>query len=156
MEKFNEAVIFILISALSFDGRTQSPGNTGLQEAKKTIAASNNSYFQALAKGDSVQFIARYAKDCWIMAPNNPPLCGADAPYEFFKTAYHTLGFRNGRLITVDVFGDGVEYVTEVGYWQLLDAGNKVFDNGKFLVLWKKTSDGWKIFRDSFSSDRSK
>jgi ketosteroid isomerase-like protein len=44
-------------------------------------------------------------------------------------------------------------YVTEEGLWQSFDANNKMFDNGKFLVLWKKTPEGWKMFRDSFSSD---
>jgi ketosteroid isomerase-like protein len=27
-------------------------------------------------------------------------------------------------------------------------------DEGKYLVLWKKTAKGWKMFRDSFSSNR--
>ncbi len=130
--------------------------NTNLEEAKKAIAASNDLYFQAFAKGDSSIFIDRYAKDCWIMPPNAPALCGVDAPLGFFKTAYNKFGLRNGKFITIDIFGDGVEYVTEEGFWQSFDAGNKLFDNGKFLVLWKKTPDGWKMFRDSFSSDRDK
>jgi len=88
------------------------------------------------------------------MPPNAPTLCGIDAPLDFFKTAYNKVGIRNGRFITIDVFGDGVEFVTEEGFWESFDANNKLFDNGKFLVLWKKTADGWKMFRDSFSSDR--
>lgn len=36
------------------------------------------------------------------------------------------------------------------------DANNKPVDNGKFLVLWQKTPDGWKMFRDSFNSDLDK
>jgi ketosteroid isomerase-like protein len=136
--------------------QAQQTPNTNLEEAKKAIAASNEIYFQAFVKGDSSIFIARYAKDCWIMPPNAPALCGEDAALEFFKTAYHTFGLRNGKFITIDVFGDGGEFVTEEGFWQSFDADNKLFDNGKFLVLWKKTTDGWKMFRDSFSSDRYK
>jgi ketosteroid isomerase-like protein len=101
-------------------------------------------------------FIDRYTKDCWIMPPNAPALCGEDAPLEFFKTAFNKFGVRNGKFTTIDVFGDGVKFVTEVGFWQLFDAKKRLFDNGKFLVLWKKTPDGWKMFRDSFSSDRGK
>ena len=124
-----------------------------LDEAKKAIAASNAVYFQAFAKGDSSIFINRYAKDCWIMPPNAPALCGADAPLQFFRTAYDKFGLRNGKFITIDVFGDGRKFVTEVGFWQSFDALHKMFDHGKFLVLWKKTPEGWKMFRDSFSSD---
>jgi ketosteroid isomerase-like protein len=144
----------ILLSFLFFNCQAQQTTNANLEEAKRAIASSNEILFQAFVKGDSSIFIDRYAKDCWIMLPNTPALCGADAPLEFFKTAYNKFGVRNGKFITIDVFGDGVEFVTEAGFWQLFDAGNKLFDNGKFLVLWKKTPDGWKMFRDSFSSDR--
>ena len=153
---FITPIQIILMSFLCFNGQAQQTMNVRLEEAKKAIAASNEIYFQAFVKGDSSLFIDRYTTDCWIMRPNAPALCGVDAPLEFFKTAYHKFGLRNGKYITVDVFGDGVEFVTEVGFWQLLDANQKLFDNGKFLRLWKKTPDGWKMFRDSFSSDRRK
>jgi ketosteroid isomerase-like protein len=145
----------ILMSLLFFSCPAQQKTNGNLEAAKKAISASNAIYFQAFAKGDSSIFIDRYAKDCWIMPPNAPALCGVDAPLEFFKTAYHKFGLRNGKFITIGVFGDGVEFVTEEGFWESFDANNKLFDNGKFLVLWKKTPAGWKMFRDSFSSDRS-
>ncbi|HEY5748850.1 MAG TPA: nuclear transport factor 2 family protein [Chryseolinea sp.] len=153
---FIPSIQMILMSFIIFNGQAQQKTNANLEAAKKAIAASNEIYFQAFAKGDSSLFIDRYAKDCWIMLPNAPALCGVDAPLEVFKTAYHKLGLRNGKFITIDVFGDGVEYVTEVGFWQVFDARQKLFDNGKFLVLWKKTPEGWKMFRDSFSSDRPK
>jgi len=146
----------LLISFLLFNCQAQRSTHANLDEVKKAIAASNEIYFQAFVKGDSSIFIDRYAKDCWIMPPNAPALCGVDAPNEFFQMAYNKFGLRNGKFITIDVFGDGVEFVTEEGFWQSFDANNKLFDNGKFLVLWKKTPEGWKMFRDSFSSDRDK
>ena len=146
----------ILLSLLFSSCQAQQTTIAGLEEAKRAIAASNEIFFQAFVKGDSSLFIDRYSKDCWIMQPNVQALCGVGAPLAFFKTAYNTFGVRNGKLITIDVFGDGVEFVTEVGFWQLFGADNKPLDDGKFLVLWKKTMDGWKMFRDSFSSDRSK
>ena len=145
-----------LLSLLFFYCPAQQITSAKVEEAKKAIAASNGVFFQAFVKGDSALFIDRYARDCWIMPPNTEALCGKDAPLEFFKIAYNRFGVRNGKFITIDVFGDGVEFVTEVGFWQLFGADNRQLDNGKFLVLWKKTTDGWKMFRDSFSSDRSK
>jgi ketosteroid isomerase-like protein len=138
--------IFLHVSA-------QQKTPVGLEEAKKAIEASNEIYFLAFVKGDSSLFINRYTKDCWIMAPNAPPLCGIEAPLEFFKTAYTRYGMRNGQLTTIDVFGDGVEFVTEEGFWKTFDANNRLLDTGKFLVLWKKTPEGWKMFRDFFNSD---
>lgn len=130
--------------------------DTGLEEAKTAIARSNDIYFQAFSKGDSSIFINRYTTDACIMPPNSPALCGKDAAAVFFKIAYEQSGLRNGKFITTTVYGDGKEYVTEEGIWQSFDANNVLTDNGKFLVLWKKTEQGWKMFRDSFSSDRQK
>lgn len=130
--------------------------DTLIAEARKAIEESNAVYFQAFATGDSSIFIDRYAKDCCIMAPNTPALCGENAALDFFRIAYYKAGLRNGKFITTDVFGDGKEFVTEVGRWQSFNSNNELFDDGKFLVLWKKTPKGWKMFRDSFSSNREK
>lgn len=130
--------------------------NPDLAAAKKAIAASNAIYFHSFAKNDSAIFIDRYAEDCLILVPNAPAMKGHKGALEFFKMAYRKIGLRNGKFITTDVFGDGKEYVAEQGIWQSFNAAGEMFDNGKFLVLWKKTPKGWKMFRDSFSSDNNK
>ena len=141
---------------LSQKGTAQpAKDRSNLAEARAAIAKSNDIYFRAFVKGDSSIFIDRYAKDACIMPPNAAAMCGENAPLDFFRIAYYKIGLRNGKFITTDVYGDGKEFVTEMGTWQSFDANNRMFDNGKFLVLWKKTSHGWKMFRDSFSSDRA-
>jgi ketosteroid isomerase-like protein len=155
----NGSLTAIMLLAISFSFYTCSTGQqdaeANLEEAKKAIAESNDIYFQAFVKGDSSIFIDRYAEDCCIMAPGVPALCGNDAALTFFRVAYNDLGLRGGKFVTKEVYGDGQNFVTEVGEWQSFDANGKLFDNGKFLVLWKKTPKGWKMFRDSFSSDRN-
>lgn len=149
------ATAAVLIIAGNCGMHDPETDNSSLEEAKKAIAESNAIYFQAFSKGDSSIFIDRYAEDCCIMAPGVPAACGKNAALEFFRIAYYKIGLRNGKFITTDVFGDGKEYVTEVGLWQSFDSNNQLFDDGKFLVLWKKTPKGWKMFRDSFSSNRT-
>jgi ketosteroid isomerase-like protein len=127
-----------------------------LAEAKKAIAESNSIYFQAFVKGDPSIFVNRYATDCCIMAPDGPALCGPDAALEFYKIAYDQIKLRDGKFITTEVYGAGENYVVEEGLWQSFDANHVMTDDGKFLVLWKKTPQGWKMFRDSFSSNRKK
>lgn len=143
-----KAIIFL--SVILF---TVPPSN--LDEAKKAIAFSNSIYFQSFVKNDSSIFIDRYAEDCLIMLPNAPAMKGHEGALRFFKIAYNEIGLRNGKFITTNIYGLGNDYVVEEGLWQSFDKDNKLFDNGKFLVLWKKTSKGWKMFRDSFSSDRT-
>jgi len=126
-----------------------------LEEAKAAIAKSNARYFQAFVQNDSSIFINSYAEDACILAPNAQPFCGRKAFAQFFRGGYDDYGLRNGKFITTAVYGDGKEYVTEEGLWQSINAKGEVFDDGKFLVLWKKTKDGWKMFRDSFSGNHN-
>lgn len=153
---FLEALLLLGLSLLVTNcknNNTNSSANSGLEEAKRAIAESNAIYFEAFVKNDSSIFINRYAKDACIMAPNAPQACGHEEAAKFFKTAYNDYGMRNGKFITTAVYGHGTEYVTEEGLWQSYDAKGELFDDGKFLVLWKKTPEGWKMFRDSFSSN---
>lgn len=146
--------VLVALSAVSlFFSCNLSSSSSDLEEAKKAIAESNAIYFDSFAKNDSSIFINRYAEDCCIMAPNAPAMCGPAVPLEFFKMAYHQFGLRGGKFITQEVFGVGDGYVAETGLWQSVNAEGKTFDDGKFLVLWKKTPKGWKMFRDSFSSN---
>jgi ketosteroid isomerase-like protein len=152
--KANHVFFFFLMLALPIGcSNVQSKSDSDLEEAKKAIAESNAIYFDSFAKNDSSIFINRYAEDCCILAPNAPAMCGPNTAIEFFKMAYHQFGLRGGKFITQEVFGAGDGYVAETGLWQSINADGKVFDDGKFLVLWKKTPKGWKMFRDSFSSN---
>ena len=125
-----------------------------LQEAIKAISASNAIYFESFVKNDPEIFKARYAKDACILAPNSPAVCGQGEAEKFFKFAYEDLGLRNGKFTTIAVYGSGNGFVIEEGLYESYDGTGKLTDDGKFLVLWKKTSEGWKMFRDSFSSNR--
>jgi len=125
--------------------------NTPRTEAEKAIAKSNSIYFSSYVKNDATIFADRYADDCIILAPNSKSYYGRKGALEFFKDSYPH-GPRNGKFITTAVYGDGKEYVTEQGEWQSIDEKGKITDDGKYLVLWKKTPAGWKMFRDSFSS----
>jgi len=143
------SLVTVLLVGLNFVASAQ------LEEAKKAIAESNARYFQSFVKNDSSIFINSYAEDACILAPNATPFCGRDAIAKFFRAGYNDYGLRNGKFITTNVYGDGKEYVTEEGLWQSINAKGELFDDGKFLVLWKKTSKGWKMYRDSFSSNRT-
>ncbi|MET3025559.1 hypothetical protein ABXT06_02670 [Flavobacterium sp. UW10123] len=125
-----------------------------LDEAKKAIQESNAIYFNSFKNNDPSIFIDRYADDASILLPNAPQIYGKEGAAKFFRKAYDEYGLRGGKFITTAVYGDGVEYVTEEGLWQSLNAKGELMDDGKFLVLWKKTPKGWKMFRDSFSSNR--
>ena len=155
MKNYRKVTAVLLLVLAHFAANAQTNTDSPLlKEAKNAIAASNATYFVDFAKNDG-SIVNHYAEDACLLFPNSPILCGHAELAKFFKDGYEKFGLRGGKFITKNIYGDGRDYVTEEGLWQSIDAGGKVFDDGKFLVLWKKTKNGWKMFRDSFSSSRT-
>ena len=152
--KTKKAIFIICLGALvmmAFQRPSHLPGTT-LEEIKNEFIASNELYFKAFEKNDAGLFSSRYAEDCWIMFPNSPVLSGPTAATDFFRVGYDKFNVRGGKRMTVDVYGISEDIVAEIGFWKLYDGNKKELEDGKYLVLWKKSSKGWKMWRDSFSS----
>lgn len=152
MKTLNKLALTFVATILAGNARGQMP-NKGLEEAKKAIAEANAVHFKLYAKNDG-SVTQLFADDACIFAPNGPALCGREGIAKFYKDAYELSPVRSGKITTIAVYGDGINFVTEESRFQVFDANGKIVDEGKSLVLWKKTKDGWKDFRDSFSSDR--
>ena len=147
-------IVIIASACCVVNAQSKKESEVYLKEAKQAISTSNAIYFESFVKDDPEIFKARYAKDGCILAPNSPKVCGPEAAEIFFRFGYNDLGLRNGKFTTIAVYGSGNEYVVEEGLYESYDGNGKLTDDGKFLVLWKRTSEGWKMFRDSFSSNR--
>jgi ketosteroid isomerase-like protein len=79
------------------------------------------------------------------MEPMNPKQAGS------MFSSLPKMGVKSFTLNTKEVY-KGDEVVTEVGTYEMGD-GNKAIDKGKYLVIWKKDGDKWKLFRDIWNSD---
>lgn len=149
---------FIIVAMLTFSMQLSFAQTTNkrdnLEQAKQEIAKSNAIYFQSFIKNDPSVFLNAYAEDACLMFPSSPMLCGKKAIAGFFRSAYDDYGLRNGSFTTVAVYGDANEFVTEEVLWKSFNAKGELFDEGKSLVVWKKTDAGWKMYRDSFSSNK--
>ncbi len=121
-----------------------------LEKVKAEIAASNKTYADGFAKGDSSLFINHYTKDGCIMPANAPKLCGPQALAMFFKGAMG-MGVKSINLVTEEVMG-GQEGVVEIGTYDLLGDANTSLDKGKFIVAWKLEDGKWKMHRDMFTT----
>jgi len=141
-------LVSLLIAVVSIC-HAQSNGNPLLEEAKNAIAASNAIYSDLALKNDG-SILTRYTEDACLFPPNSPPMCGREQILKFFKEG----PALQVKFKIVNVYGDGKEYVTEETLYELFDLTGKKIDDGKILVLWKKTKDGWKMYRDMFSSNR--
>lgn len=139
---------FVLLLAPAAVCFGQSNQKATVEEARKAIEASNAIYSDLANKNDG-SILTRYTEDACLLPPNSAPLCGRDAILSFFKDGPKV----HSKFTIVNVFGDGNDYVTEQSNYELFDMDWKKMDEGKILVVWKKTKDGWKMYRDMFSSN---
>jgi ketosteroid isomerase-like protein len=65
------------------------------------------------------------------------------------------MGVKDGVLTTMDVFGMG-DMVCEIGKYDMTiqpEGQEEIKDNGKYLVIWKKATDGaWKLHVDIWNT----
>ena len=60
-------------------------------------------------------------------------------------------GIKAIKLETIETerYGDTA---SEIGRYILEGEGNQVLDRGKYIVIWKREADQWKIHRDIFNT----
>lgn len=138
------------LSIISMNTQAQSKHNADLEEARKAIAASNAIYQSLVTKHDG-SILDLYTDDAWLIPANAPIIKTREGRLAFFDEAYKS-GARTGTFTTTELFGDGKEFVTETGLIKLYDESSKLIADVHYMVLWKKTTRGWKMFRDMFSS----
>jgi ketosteroid isomerase-like protein len=109
-------------------------------------------YKEALMKGDSALFLKCYTPDACILPPNAPALCGQWGLSQFFKGTRRA-GVRDATFTSIGLFGQTWEYVTQQGAVELFDAGQHSLGKAKVLIVWKKTDEGWRIFRHMLNFD---
>lgn len=135
--------LFVLTS-LAADGVVAQDDAAGIERANAALAA-------AVASGDADAAVALYTEDGMLMAPNAPAATGHDAIraafQEMIEAGVGSLALTSDEL---EVFGDTAH---EVGRYVLEAADGSHLDHGKYVVIWKRTDDGWKLHRDIFNSD---
>ena len=100
----------------------------------------------AFGDGDAAGVSALYTGDGQLAPPNSDVVAGTDAIAGFWQ-AVMDMGLKGATLETLELeeYGDTA---IEQGRYQLTDEGGNVADHGKYLVIWKRDGDDWKLHRD--------
>ena len=145
----------LLVSSCKDDAAksaTTAPAdNFSIDSVKAAIAASNATFGDGFANGDSVGFAAHYTTDACISPSNFPKMCGTAAIMAYFNGGYK-MGIRGIKITTDEVMG-GKEGVIETGRYEIFADKNMSIDKGKFIVMWKQENGKWKMHRDVWNTD---
>jgi ketosteroid isomerase-like protein len=139
-------ILFLTILLVSTLASAQN--QTGdLVRVRKIIEASNAVYAELANKNDG-SILKCYTEDACLLPPNSGLVCGHTRIAEFFRSGPKV----HVKFAIQALYGDGREYVTELSTYEMTDLNGVKMDEGKILVVWKNTKEGWKMHRDMFSS----
>ena len=120
---------------------------------KDEIQAAHDSLAQAFVARDAVRGAGLYTRDARLMPDGVPTCVGQEGVCDFFGQAIEQ-GIVSARFTTQDVEGDDTQAV-EIGRYELFAAdpnGDRIrVDDGRYLAVWRKEGDAWRIYRDMFN-----
>jgi uncharacterized protein (TIGR02246 family) len=126
------------------------PAVSGADDARSGVDATNRAWEAAVSRGDGAATAALYTSDGQLLPVQNDFVTGKEAIKAFWQGAFDA-GIKGASLETVEFESHG-NSAHEVGRYKLLDADGKVLDHGKFIVIWKKDGETWKIHRDIWTT----
>lgn len=131
-----------------------SPGSA--QQAESEIRKANTRFEQAFAAGDTAAIAQMYTEQAAVLPPDGEMVEGRDAIRKFWQAAIKG-GLKNLTLSAVRVDELGDQAAREIGRFTL-DApgpgGKAVEVDGKYVVVWRKTGEDWKIDTDIWNTDK--
>ena len=114
------------------------------------VASTNQAFMTTFGDGNAAGMAALYTPDGQLAPPNSEVIEGAEGIAGFWQ-AVMDMGLKSAKLETIELeeYGD---VAVEQGRYQLGDAEGNVADHGKFLVIWKREGDQWKLHRDIWNT----
>ena len=122
-------------------------------EARKAIDANNRRFSEGFRKGDASITASIYAGDAVVFPPDAPVVEGKGAIEEFWRPVMAS-GVQEAELPTIELSRSG-DYAHERGTGILRvrpPGGTPAEQKIKFVVMWKRTADGWKNMWDIWNA----
>jgi ketosteroid isomerase-like protein len=125
---------------------------TSKADPTSEISETGRRFLRLFAQNDVAGIAACYTEDAQMLAANMKPIHGRAAIGAMFKFTGgqgHTLEFQTHEL---DVHGATAVEIGE--YIRRGGDGSTVVDRGKYIVIWKRVGNEWKIHRDMFNTNQ--
>ncbi len=116
----------------------------------ESIASANQAFMAAFGDGDTTGMAALYTAEGQLAPPNSEVVAGTEGIAGFWQ-AVIDMGLKGAKLETIELEEYGGTAV-EQGRYQLMDADGAVADHGKYIVIWKRDGDDWKLHRDIWNT----
>ena len=118
--------------------------------ATEGINETNKLFMDAFSAGDAEKVAGFYTANCRFLPDNSDPIDGR-ANVQGLLQSMMDGGVSSVELITWEVEDSG-DTAVEVGRVVMRGDDDEIVDDGKFIVIWKKENDGWRLHRDIVNS----
>jgi ketosteroid isomerase-like protein len=148
---FGIIVLVFFISAVQIKAQ-----NPDLSQVKANIEKMNETYDKAFVSGDYATMNSFYTDDAIMLPSYQPMIKGKDAILESDKKDMGTMKTQSFKTTPTDVYGSG-DMVYEIGTYEITftppNTTTAMNDHGKYLNIWQKQGDTWKIKVNTWNSD---
>jgi len=117
----------------------------------EAITSVNREFMAAFARKDAAAVASLYTPDAALMPAGEDFIRGRETIAAYWSGAMK-LGLDRVTLETVELTGDGSS-AQEVGTYDFRGDKGALADRGKYIVLWKREGDQWKIHRAIWTSN---
>lgn len=149
-------IIGLLLMSLSFfscdssdsgktaNANTETP-TLDKEWAKSLIDSFNLKFSEKIAAGDSSTLASYYWPDAELLLDNSEVVKGKDILNAWGSAI--RMGLKEMTFSTTDITGSPT-MIIETGNYEMKDAKKSLLDRGKYVVVWEKRNDVWKLYRD--------
>ncbi len=167
------ALISVLVGAVAITGctaKSNPPVDTGMAAQGVTTPPADRAAEEAAIKQADEQFFAAvnaknaaaaadaYSDDAVYMEPGSPPIAGKEAIRKHLEDFVKLPQLSVSGEATDIKFSDDGSVAYEAGKFSVgyADAkGKAVKEDGKYLLVWRKSDGKWKVVAESNSMDKA-
>lgn len=140
----------VLVTACARDGASPQAVERDRLERRQ------DEFIAALAARDADRAAALFAEDAVIHVANMPPLEGREAIHRFYGNLFNYLSASEATLERLEISASGdMAYATGRASNEFRSAEGSTGYTGKYVLVWKKIDDDWRIALYGVSSNES-
>jgi ketosteroid isomerase-like protein len=138
---------YAFVVALMAIGSCASSVN--VEQEREALLAADREWASTVK--DTDKFLSYFAADATVYAPGMPAVTGSDAIRKAFSEMTSAPGFALSFTPAESVVAASGDIGYTSGTYEMSAAGST--EKGKYVTVWKKDGDAWKVTEDIFNAD---
>ena len=119
-------------------------------DIQSAIRELSDKFESTFSNGDLTKLAGFYTENGMLLPSGSDFIKGKLAINEYWQSAMD-MGIRYIKIDIIELEQHD-DTAIEMSNYTLSGSDNEVIDSGKGIVIWKNTSDGWKMHRDIWTS----